>query len=174
MAMVTPARLNALCNINRWGGWTVRPFSVAEHCAIGAATLWWFKRPDWQVRAFWLHDMHETEHVGDVPSPDKARYMNNEYHAAVDLFDLPLGNQAGLSRGWQKHPAIKKMDMLLRQVENDYIASQRDPDLPTPDYENDPVARKVRESVMLGTFSTHEKVFEAWERDKMWEVVGHE
>ena len=171
---ITPQRLTALCQINRWRGWTVRPYSVGEHCAIGAYVLEWFKRSRIEVVAFWLHDMHETEVIGDVPRPDKARFVNAEYHAAVDLFDAHLGNAAGLSRGWQSDKALKRMDMLMMRVENDIISVNRDPDLTTPDYRTDPMAEMIRECIEDRTFDTPEKVVSLWDRHGMWEVIGNE
>lgn len=162
--IITRNRLTALCNINRWRGWTVRPYSVGEHTAVGAWVLDWFKRPDVQVERWWPHDMHETEIVGDVPTPDKKLYMTSDYHLACRNFDVLVGDEMGLNSEWWNDYNIKQFDRKMLIVENDLIALCKDPEIPAPDYD-EPMTGMIRDVIVNGTFSSTERVIEAYNRD---------
>ena len=171
--IVTQQRITALCNIARWRGWTNRPFSVGEHTAIGAAVMLWFGRPDTHVKRWWMHDMHETEIVGDVPTPDKARYMNLDYETAIEEFDMRLGDQMGLGDFWWRDKAVKDFDRNMIIVENALIAMIGDPTLPAPDFK-DPVQKMIRDLIIQKTFSDPSDVAKSFNRAAMrygWGVL---
>ena len=136
--LLTPERINALSHLSRWRGWTKRPYSVLEHCCVGANVLQWFKWSSGLQRKWWLHDLHETEIVGDVPTPDKHEYMNQRFDIAVEEFDTALGNEVEFGPKWWRDKTLKKIDRCMLLVENDQLATRKDPLLCKPDY-NDPM-----------------------------------
>lgn len=58
----------ALSRIVRFNGHTKAPYSVAQHCALGAAYLMRQGAPDELALRFLLHDAHEA-YIGDIATP---------------------------------------------------------------------------------------------------------
>lgn len=79
--LLTRERVQALARINRYTGWTSRPYSVLEHSVIGAKLV----LPGVVQRAFLLHDMEESA-FGDIISPVKRKYMPPQYYADVEAW----------------------------------------------------------------------------------------
>jgi len=127
-------RINAASHISRWRGWTNRPYSILEHMVVGVEVMADMGMPVEDQRWFLLHDMHETEIIGDVPTPDKMLYCNTLFHAACQEFDNAL-----MSR--QRVPVrngrvVKAMDKDMMIVEHHCIASRRYDDFPALDVDN--------------------------------------
>lgn len=74
----------ALARIARFTG-HVRsgPYSVAQHCVIGADALWQATKDREAAAAFLLHDAHEA-YLGDIATPIVAALL-----ARIDLFNTP-------------------------------------------------------------------------------------
>lgn len=166
MTIVTRERMQALCHLNRWRGWTTRPYSVGEHVAVGAFVMDWFKRPDKQVAAWWMHDMHETEIMGDIPTPDKDRYMGTSYFNDVEDFDIRLGDEMNLPQLWWRSPKLKGMDYIMLQVEYTMLVTLSDHSISPPDYDS-PFVEAIRNAIGLGVFSDPEKVISYYNK-KSW------
>lgn len=118
--LITEQRLIAASHENRWRGWTHRPISVLEHSVVGATLCVDIGRPDGVV-PFLLHDLHETEFCGDVPTPDKAAYLGVDYHTAVVEFDTRLAHEAGLmGAAALRTDLVEQIDHVMKVAE--YIA----------------------------------------------------
>ncbi len=122
MKLLTNERLHAASMINRWGGWVKRPYSILEHSVIGAAIAQEYFDAD--PRPFLLHDLHETEIVGDVPTPHKPLYLNSQYHVAVEDFDNRLWAETGVS---PDHPVTTEVDRIMAAAEHFEVAVRGDP-----------------------------------------------
>lgn len=162
--IATRERFTALCRINRWGGWTKRPYSVGEHTAIGAWVANWFKFRDDSIHHWWMHDMHETEIVGDVTTPQKHLYMNEMYFTDVADFDRQLGLGLNFRDGWWGDATIKRLDRKMLLVENDLIAVNPDPELPAPDY-TDALQKEIRSRILGRYYTCPDAVIDAYNRD---------
>lgn len=115
--IITDERLIAASRTYRFGGWTTRPYSILEHMVIGAIRL---KEEGFNAAAwggFLLHDIEETELVGDVQSPHKDKYMNQLYFLHVKDFNVDLAAEAGMGSKRLDSPMVKKMDDDLWRVE---------------------------------------------------------
>lgn len=123
-------RINAAFHINRWRGWTHRPYSILEHMVIGTEVMADMGMPIEAQRWFLLHDMHETEIVGDVPTPEKTLYCNTAFHIACQDFDNAL-----ISR--QRVPVrtdlVVPMDEAMKIVEHHCVVSRRCEGIPALD-----------------------------------------
>lgn len=162
--IITPQRIDALNQINRWRGWTVRPFSVLEHTMIGWHVIDWFKWSDQAKRHWLMHDMHETEIVGDVPTPDKAAYMNAAYFQAVTEFDVTLAREVGFHMEWFDALPIKVTDRRMFIAENHLIASRADPTAPPYD-DRDPMVKMMADLIRSETYAGEAAVTAFW---KAW------
>lgn len=79
--LLTRERVVALSRLNRYCGWTTRPFSVLEHSVIGAKLT-----PNRTLqKAFLLHDFEESA-FGDIISPVKREYMPAAYYMDVEAW----------------------------------------------------------------------------------------
>lgn len=125
MTILRIERIIAMGNLNRWNGWTVRPYSVLEHTVIGVELMRDSGIDQHAQLCFLMHDVHETEFCGDIPTPDKARFMGDDYTAAVEEFDTRLGAEVGLSGRWWRNPIIHDMDHAAKIAENDAIRYER-------------------------------------------------
>lgn len=77
--LLTRERVQALSRINRYAGWTSRPYSVLEHSVLGTRLT-----PNRTLqKAFLLHDMEESA-FGDIISPVKRRFMPPAYFREVE------------------------------------------------------------------------------------------
>jgi hypothetical protein len=135
MLLLTLDRLHAAANINRWRGWTKRPYSILEHQLIGAQVMLDVMSADRQlVEQFMVHDMHETEVIGDVPTPDKKMYCNTMFDIACEDFDMTLGIELNLPSRWWTDKSVKWMDRQMLLCENDHMSTRPDPSLHAPDW----------------------------------------
>jgi hypothetical protein len=112
--LLTEERINALSRINRFAGWTCRPYSVLEHSLIGAKLLDEDGYAQHWKRAFMLHDLHETAFGGDITTPVKTKYMSAQYHADVQLWDTELSVETGVPPCTE---IVKWMDKLTLAAE---------------------------------------------------------
>jgi hypothetical protein len=135
MPLLTRDRLEAAANINRWRGWTKRPYSILEHQLIGAQVMLDVMDTDRELaRLFLLHDMHETEVIGDVPTPDKKLYCNTMFDIACEDFDMRLATELDLPARWWSEQSVKWMDRQMLLCENDHMSTRRDPTLHAPEW----------------------------------------
>lgn len=92
--MITHRNITALGHINRYNGWTRRPYSVLEHTMIGCMVIandTYFRigtvmESDFArdvTRGFLIHDLEESV-FGDIIRPTKRRYMTDDYFRDVD------------------------------------------------------------------------------------------
>lgn len=135
--IITLDRITAAANINRWRGWTKRPYSILEHMVIGTEAMEACGYPVSAQRMFLLHDMHETEIIGDVPTPDKRAYCNDTFHLDCEKFDADMYRLLGWSFTDADYMACRYVDNQMLIVENRYIASRGDKTLPQVDENND-------------------------------------
>lgn len=149
MSLLSLERLKAAANIGRWRGWTNRSYSILEHQLIGGqAMLLMNAVRNEQIRAFMVHDMHETEIVGDVPSPDKKLYCNTMFDIACEDFDTRLGAELDLGPTWWRNDAVKWMDRQMLIVENAVTSTRPDPAMPRPEWTL--VQRDIRTNLLRG------------------------
>lgn len=133
MPLLTRERLEAAAHINRWRGWTKRPYSILEHQLIGAQVMSYLVFPTTiDIRSFLVHDLHETEVIGDVPTPDKKRYCNTLFDMACEDFDMRLGAELNLPPMWWRNDPVKWMDKQMLLVENQILSTRPDAELPSP------------------------------------------
>lgn len=146
MRLLTLDRLQAAAHINRWRGWTKRPYSILEHQLIGAqAMMVMVHVRNEDIRAFMVHDMHETEVIGDVPTPDKKLYCNTMFDIACENFDTKLGAELDLGPMWWRKEPVKWMDKHMLLVENQIMSTRPDPDLISPPMNQ--VSRTIRDGL---------------------------
>jgi hypothetical protein len=119
--LLTPNRIIAASRNCRFNGWTSRHYSILEHMVIGTHVLRATGAPRNVQRGFLLHDFEETEVVGDVPSPDKALYMNADYYRAVEAFDRLLCLDVNLEYRFLSHPDVRMMDAMMAGCESQTI-----------------------------------------------------
>lgn len=138
--IITPDRIAAGANIIRWNGWMTTPISIIRHSvAMHDCILRLDPSATVAARLALVHDLHETEIVGDVPTPDKRKYMNTMYFIAVYDFDVLLMREAGLGgESWQLHNTLRTADKTAVIVENGHyvMSSAVDHDLPPCDPES--------------------------------------
>jgi hypothetical protein len=129
-------RLMAAAHICRWRGWTTRHYSILEHMIVGTEVLEQMKAPENVQRWFLLHDMHETEICGDIPTPDKARYCNIQFDLACEDYDNRLRDTYGdlVRLTAAERLMVKDMDHAMMVVEHALVSSRICPDVPRPDW----------------------------------------
>lgn len=129
-------RLMAAAHICRWRGWTKRHYSILEHMIIGTEALHQIGAPENVQRWFLIHDMHETEICGDIPTPDKAEYCNIQFDLACEAYDDTLRETYGdLVRLNPDHRnMVKDMDYDMAVVEHVAISTRICNDMERPDW----------------------------------------
>lgn len=111
-----PEHIAPLARINRYNGWTSRPYVVMEHTLIGAYIL---DRSGFErdvVRAFLLHDGHEVE-FGDIVRPVKRKHLKLSFEKATFRYDVKLYGRHRLGVHLINHPLVVEMDDLMCAVE---------------------------------------------------------
>lgn len=121
--LLTSERIRAASRINRFRGWTRRNYSILEHQVIGALLMSERGDTDEAIRAFLVHDLHETEFVGDIPTPDKARYMPESYYRDVAEWDLRLCDEIGLPLAALDSEAVQYVDSTMAAVESVIVST---------------------------------------------------
>ena len=102
---------HTLSQINRWGGHTRKPYSVAQHSVLVAGFLLTEGASRETARAGLLHDSTEAYMGGDIVSPIKRN--------VAALMDLESGiadaitTRFGLLRGALEQPLIKRADLIV-------------------------------------------------------------
>lgn len=129
-------RLMAAAHICRWRGWTKRHYSILEHMIVGAEVLAEMGAPENVQRWFLLHDMHETEICGDIPTPDKARYCNIQFDLACEDYDNTLRDTYGdlVRLTAAERLMVKDMDEAMAIVEHAVMSLRICPDVPRPEW----------------------------------------
>lgn len=131
--MLDTRRLIAATNIARWRGWTKRPYSILEHMVVGAEVMRRLGYAPESQAWFLLHDMHETEVIGDVPTPDKAAYCNAQFHSACDAFDFELRSWSGVGLTPQVREDVAFIDAQCAIVEHALLVTRSCHDVPRMD-----------------------------------------
>ncbi|MCW2240729.1 hypothetical protein [Azospirillum canadense] len=115
---------HGLATLNRYGGQTIVPWSVAQHsllCLQALRLLHADATPTLQ-RAVLLHDAGETA-IGEIPAPvkrvcsDLCRLDEAIDQSLSEAFDLP----------WRCPPVIKEIDLLVRGTEGPVLFPKSDP-----------------------------------------------
>ena len=129
-------RLMAAAHICRWRGWTTRHYSILEHMIVGTEALEQIGAPKNVQRWFLIHDMHETEICGDIPTPDKAKYCNIDFDLACEEYDNKLRETYGdlVSLTHADRMMVKEMDETMAIVEHATVSSRICPDMPRPEW----------------------------------------
>ena len=91
---------HALSLINRYGGHTPYPYSVAQHCVLASQVA-----PAGLELEALLHDAQEA-YVGDMPTPLKA--LLPEYKVIEDRLEAVIRKKFGLPEKFT--PALKAVD----------------------------------------------------------------
>lgn len=134
--IITDDRIRAANNIMRWRGWTTRRFSILEHMVIGAAVMRKFGVSEEAQLLFLLHDMHETEIIGDVPTPHKALYCNTQFKADCMSFDTRIYAEHDIMPTTCTLAAVDAMDRHMATVEYERLVTLDHSDVPHMDYDN--------------------------------------
>jgi hypothetical protein len=156
--VVDTRRLNAAAHIARWRGWTKRPYSILEHMVVGAEVM---RRLGYSRDAqawFLLHDMHETEVIGDVPTPDKAAYCNEDFHRACDAFDAGVRDAFRLKLDADTLADVAFIDAQCAIMEHALLVTRACDDVPRPNGSD--VQREIRACIRPsapGTWTLIEK-----------------
>jgi hypothetical protein len=123
--LLTRERVEALNRINRFAGWTTRPYSVLEHSVIGAKlttnrTL---------QKAFLLHDMEESA-FGDIITPVKRKYMPPAYFAEVEAWVRDLAVETSVPFSAIDGDQVHMLDatMLAAEKRTIYAGHDRHPE----------------------------------------------
>lgn len=153
--LLTTQRIKQAANICRWRGKVRRHYSILEHSVIGAWVLRHIGYDHNAVRSFLLHDLEETEFCGDIPTPDKALYMNADYFRDVRIWDEALFEECEVDRNV---PVISLMDENMRHAEHAAVALVPD-DAP----QTDPTIRMCRILIDADEFGTPEQWWQLWD-----------
>ena len=152
--LLTHERINQAANICRWRGRVTRHFSVLEHTVIGAWVLKHLEYDHNAVRSFLLHDLEETEFVGDVPTPDKALYMNADYFRDVKVWEEELYRECGVKRATE---VVSLMDEIMVQAEYATVSL-----VPNESPWTDATVRLCRVMIDADEFGTPEHWWALW------------
>lgn len=99
---------HGLSHVCRFGGHTVRFYSVAEHSVLVGLIVRGID-PELALAALW-HDAHEA-YMGDLPSPLKG-LVGDSYRGIAREIDTAIGAYLGIDPDDLKHPLIKAADNL--------------------------------------------------------------
>lgn len=110
--LLTRERVVALSRLNRYCGWTTRPFSVLEHSVIGAKLT-----PNRTLqKAFLLHDFEESV-FGDIISPVKRKYMPAAYYMDVEAWVRDLAVETKVPYSAIDGEQVHYLDALMMAAE---------------------------------------------------------
>lgn len=98
---------HALALVNRYGGHTPYPYSVAQHCVLSSLVA----PPGLELQAL-MHDAQEA-YVGDMPSPLKK--MLPEYQVIEDRMEAVIRTKFKLPIKFD--PRVKEIDMRMLVTE---------------------------------------------------------
>ena len=111
---------HALSQLNRWGGHTAEPYSVAEHSIRVAHLL-----PDELKLYGLLHDAPEAYGLVDLPRPVKYLPGMEYYRELCERVEQTIFERFGLS--WPAPPEVKVADRILLKTEaRDLFSPPRD------------------------------------------------
>ncbi len=115
--LLTPERITAASHICRWQGWVSRPYSILEHMNIGGFALRELGYGHTAVKAFLLHDLEETEFMGDIRKPDKNKYCTEEYYRDVVAWEKRLYAECGVELTGNIAEIVNTMDAAMLEAE---------------------------------------------------------
>lgn len=159
--LLSASRVKALSRINRYNGWTSRPYSVLEHTVLGATAMLRMGKPQPLVRAFLLHDMHETE-FGDEIRPVQRDYPNPALVRAKHEWDVRLFSECGLHKSLIGCTDVINMDNLMLSFElNHSTLVTRLTDRDFPEYDHRQKAR-IAGDINSGTYQGDDGIDQWW------------
>lgn len=148
--MITRHHIDALANINRFNGWTTRPYSVLEHTVIGVKFALETGMSEVAAKAFMLHDLEESV-FGDVVRPLKSKYMNEGYFAAVGNWERRLEKWVDLPHVLTAHHSdVKYIDDAMLAAELHTVATVTDEDYPYDNIEHEAIANMIQSESFRG------------------------
>lgn len=153
--LLTRHRIIQASHICRWNGRVWRHYSILEHTNIGALVLRELGYDHNAVKSFLLHDLEETEFCGDIPTPDKAIYMNADYFRDVREWDTRLHVECEVEVDLD---AVRMMDEIMVRAEYTTV-SRRVDDAPRTDAN----IRLARVLIDAGTYGTPELWWQLWD-----------
>lgn len=152
--LLTIERIEQAANICRWHGRVKRHYSILEHMVVGAWVLKQLEYDIHAVRSFLLHDLEETEFVGDIPTPDKAAYLNADYFRDVAAWERRLFAETEVKRNI---PVIELMDEIMLRAEYATVSLRQD-----DAYRTDETIRLCRVMIDADEFGTPEQWWALW------------
>jgi hypothetical protein len=149
--LITKSHIEALSNINRFNGWTRRPYSVLEHTVIGTHCALRTGMSENVAKAFMLHDMEEAV-FGDIIRPIKKRLMNDAYFEEVDSWTQRLTEWVGCDAAASclTSIAVKTLDDDMLAAEIETVATISDPDHPFDEIRHYEIAEMIRSEQYRG------------------------
>lgn len=144
--LINDERVRAANNIMRWRGWMTRRYSILEHMVVGAAVMERFGISEEAQLLFLLHDMHETEYIGDVPTPHKMLYCNTQFRADCLSFDTRLWAEHDLMPTTCTLAAVDAMDRHMAAVEHVRLVTNHYDDVMRMDEQN-PFHVAIRDNI---------------------------
>ena len=117
---------HALSLVNRYGGHTPKPYSVAQHCVLAS-----FYAPYELAFEALMHDAQEA-YVGDIPTTLKA--LMPEYRAIEDRAEAVIRAKFGLPEEFS--PSVKTIDRRLLVTEARAFGMNWWPMMDVEPYEN--------------------------------------
>lgn len=149
--MITRKHIEALANINRFNGWTKRPYSVLEHTVIGTKHALMSGESEAVAKAFMLHDLEEAV-FGDIVRPVKRVFMRDSYFREVDRWNRELTNWAGCEKTTSALTsiAVKQLDDDMLAAELETIATLSDTGYPFDPIQHDGIASMIKSEMFRG------------------------
>lgn len=147
--MITIDHVTALSRINRFNGWTRRPYSVLEHTVIGTEYALRTGHTLDEARAFLLHDMEESV-FGDIVRPVKQRYVSDLYHHDVSKWNERLCGHLNFDVQHLYSDRIVTLDNDMLAAELHTVATVIDNDYPFDEIRHDLIARMIRNETCRG------------------------
>ena len=147
--LITTKRIDAMSFINRYNGWTDRPFSILEHTVIGTTMLRHENAHEDDQRGFLFHDVEESAFT-DMIRPHKEKYMNDQYDIDVAEWNADLCAGHGMKLSQITSPLVTEMDDRMLAAEIKCIARITDPKHPYDEH----LHGDIRTMIQLKTFGT--------------------
>ncbi len=149
--MITRNHLVALSQMNRFNGWTSRPYSVLEHTVIGTKHALMTGETEAVAKAFMLHDMEEAV-FGDIVRPVKKVYMREGYFREVSRWERSLAEWAGCAaaQSAMHSVTVKNLDDAMLAAELHTVALVDDADHPFDPIEHEGMANMITSEMFRG------------------------
>lgn len=120
----------ALGKLARFAGHTNGPpYSVAQHCVIGAACVFQDTKSHRLAKAFLLHDAHEA-YIGDITTPVSktiaTAFVNDDFSLALSYFKARLDRAIHKAADFlpltsAEHAIVREWDLRMMVAERDAL-----------------------------------------------------